>query len=329
MPAVPAKRKTHSKSRAGCLQCKKRHTKCNEKHPQCANCIRLDVKCEWPPPQLKVQTVSPSSEPSVASRNDSFSISYRPTHAVGEGPAFTLEDMQLLHHWTTKVYLFHDASVEEDRRLWSEGVVELGFQHPFLLHGLLALAALHKTLVDPSGKRASLLAQADAHMSASLATYLRLIEESATETVVPCFILSSVFFAYNLASAQVEEPEDPFDAILHCFRLLRGVKVVIGQHWEQLQQNDIIYNLLTPVRTLEEMHLPEETTCVPLLELRQLAEQTDSPQREICLVAIEDLHKIFVKTTLCSTVREEHSIVMTWYVVHGPIIGAKRQCLIT
>lgn len=27
MPAVPARRKTHSKSRNGCLQCKKRHTK--------------------------------------------------------------------------------------------------------------------------------------------------------------------------------------------------------------------------------------------------------------------------------------------------------------
>lgn len=196
--------------------------------------------------------------------------------------------------------------------MWSEGIVDVAFQHTFLLHGVLALSALHKTLADDQGSRASLLAQADAHMSASLATYLRLLEENTAETVVPCFLLSSICFAYNLASAQVEEPEDPIGAILHCFRLLRGVKVVIGQHWVHLQKDPIVHRLLSPAQFLDDTPLPGDTECTPILDLKQLAEQLDAPQRETCLEAIENLHKTFVKTTVCVSTKQEHSAIMTW-----------------
>ncbi|KAF3001471.1 hypothetical protein E8E13_008467 [Curvularia kusanoi] len=223
--------------------------------------------------------------------------------------------MQLLHHWTTRGSLSHDPTSDDDRWIWSEGVVDLAFKHTFLLHGLLALSALHKTLVDSQGNRAGLLAQADVHMSAALSTYLRLLEESAPETVVPCFLMSSVCLAYNLATAQVEEPEDPLSAILHCFRLLRGVKVVIGRHWALLRQDDIIHKLLGPVLFLDEATLPEDTKCLPLLALKPLAEELDTPQKDVCLDAINDLHETFVKTTVCSSAKQEHGIIMTWPVV--------------
>ena len=292
-----------------------RELQCNEEHPRCANCIRLEIPCEWPSPRPKVQHASPQSaslEPSSISRENSYVSSPLPVSTVTVRPTFTLEDMQLLHHWTTRVYLFHDPLGEDEKWIWSEGVVEVAFQHPFLLHGILALSALHKTLVDSQGNRASLLAQADIHMSASIATYLKLIEESAQETVVPCFLLSSVCFAYNLATAQVEEPEDPLCAILHCFRLLRGVKVVIGQHWEQLQQNEIIKRLLAPARFVDQLPLPENTECTPILNLKQLAYELESPQKEVCMEAIENLQNTFLRTTLCSSQKQEHSIIMTW-----------------
>jgi len=222
--------------------------------------------------------------------------------------------MQLLHHWTRRVILFHNPILEEDKWIWREAIVEIAFQNPFLLHGILALAALHKTVVDSPQNRASLLAQADMHMSAALATYLRLIEESAPETAVPCFLLSSICLAYNLATAQVEEPEDPIHAILHCFRLLRGIKVVIGQHWDKLQQNDIVKKLIEPINDLKGFPTPVDVECIPLLELKQLTEQLEleEPTKSICLEALDDLHQISVKTTLCSSGKNEHSVVMTW-----------------
>ncbi|KAF9699544.1 hypothetical protein EKO04_002509 [Ascochyta lentis] len=227
-------------------------------------------------------------------------------------PAFSLEDMQLLHHWITRVYLFHEISADDEKTIWSEDVVKIAFQHPFLLHGLLAVSALHKTPVDSQGNRASLLAQADVHMSASIATYFRLLEESALETVVPCFLLSSIYFAYNLATAQVEEPEEPINAMLHCFRLLRGVKLSIGRHWLKLQEDETVGRMLAPTRFLDQFVLPEDTECTPLLELKQLANQLGTPQKDICIEAIANLHTTFVKTTLCSTEKQGHTIIMAW-----------------
>lgn len=220
--------------------------------------------------------------------------------------------MQLLHHWTTRAYLFHDPSNDDENSIWNAGLVDIAFEHIFLLHGVLAFSALHKTLVDSRGDRAKLLAQADVHMSAALATFVPMLEKSALETALPCFLLSSVCSAYNLATAHIEEPEDPLGAILHCFRLLRGVKVAIGQHWEQILKSEIISRLLSPVRFLESVTLPEDTKCLPLLELKSIADQLPAPQRETCLDAIDQLHETYVKTTLCSSAKEAHSVIMTW-----------------
>jgi hypothetical protein len=63
---------------------------------------------------------------------------------------------------------------------------------------------------------------------------------------------------------------------------------------------------------MDDVPLPEDTECTPILDLKQLAEQLDAPQREVCLEAIDNLHQTFLKTTLCSSSKQEHSIIMTW-----------------
>ncbi|KAH7018025.1 uncharacterized protein B0I36DRAFT_368077 [Microdochium trichocladiopsis] len=41
----------HSKSRAGCFPCKKRHVRCDEAKPACSSCRRLLLQCEYPTPR--------------------------------------------------------------------------------------------------------------------------------------------------------------------------------------------------------------------------------------------------------------------------------------
>lgn len=41
------KRKFHSKSRMGCLTCKKRRVKCDETRPSCQNCVRMKLVCGY------------------------------------------------------------------------------------------------------------------------------------------------------------------------------------------------------------------------------------------------------------------------------------------
>ncbi|KAI0382708.1 hypothetical protein F5Y04DRAFT_42180 [Hypomontagnella monticulosa] len=42
-----ASRRSHRKSRNGCLHCKRRKVKCDESRPTCSNCVRFAIECEY------------------------------------------------------------------------------------------------------------------------------------------------------------------------------------------------------------------------------------------------------------------------------------------
>jgi hypothetical protein len=83
--AVPGK--GHSKSRSGCLACKKRRVKCTEDLPTCRACRRLALDCEY------VRRVLPVSLPS--------STVARP---LGATPPLPAEGLRVFHHFLTTAY---------------------------------------------------------------------------------------------------------------------------------------------------------------------------------------------------------------------------------
>ncbi|KAF2760920.1 hypothetical protein EJ05DRAFT_246382 [Pseudovirgaria hyperparasitica] len=46
-------RRGHTKSRNGCAECKRRHIRCDERRPSCANCAVAERICFFPPPKKK------------------------------------------------------------------------------------------------------------------------------------------------------------------------------------------------------------------------------------------------------------------------------------
>jgi transcriptional activator protein UGA3 len=60
----PRQRKFAPRSRTGCLTCRSRRKRCDNRHPQCANCTRLNLKCEWQPQRKIVAESSSSPSPS-------------------------------------------------------------------------------------------------------------------------------------------------------------------------------------------------------------------------------------------------------------------------
>ncbi|KAL3435400.1 hypothetical protein BDV09DRAFT_204050 [Aspergillus tetrazonus] len=62
-------RRAHKKSRNGCLECKRRHVKCDENRPVCSNCTASERICEYgtrwfyatPAPRPKPPTAAPKS----------------------------------------------------------------------------------------------------------------------------------------------------------------------------------------------------------------------------------------------------------------------------
>lgn len=83
----PIPRKGHTKSRRGCLNCKKRKVKCQETLPECSHCTRIGLVCEYPDGPSRELTISSPSAP----------LQSTPT-------LFTGDDMRFFHHFLVNAY---------------------------------------------------------------------------------------------------------------------------------------------------------------------------------------------------------------------------------
>ncbi|RMZ71938.1 RTM1 [Pyrenophora seminiperda CCB06] len=334
-----AKRKTHTKSRKGCFQCKTRHTKCNEARPRCGNCLRLDIHCTFPTiPESYTASPQTSTSPSVTSPYVDSATAESPDTAPNSSE-LPIADLRLLHHWTkTCAKTLHPNPANRTSAFQNE-FVELGFEYPFLLRGFLALSAVHHASLLPQNDRQGLLLQADSHISRALDTYRKNLEAPKAELAIPMFMLSSILLIYNFGSAQLQSPEDPISALHHCFRLLQGIKVVVLPHWQQIKNSAVFAHMtdnplgeaLKALDVLAKEENPQE-----ILRLKELTELLlDSQDKEACATAIDELHSSWLRFRYLSPERDEYSILFLWpsqlnkrfldlFVAHNPV-----TCIIT
>jgi len=311
------KRKTHTKSRKGCLQCKQRHTKCNEARPRCANCVRLDISCTFP---IAGPESCSSPQPSIATAG-SPCIDYSST--AGSSPAAAscgtdlhLDDLKLLHHWIHSCADSLHHSESSTAEICRKKYIELGFEYPWLLHGILALSAVHKASSLLPADRQSLLLQADSHMSQSLATYRINLELSDPTIAVPMFILSSILMTYNFGSAQLETPDDPISALHHCFMLLKGIRFVVDPHWEHIKHDPLIMRMTNTAQpeTLDALDtLAQDDNSQEILRLRAITDLLlATADKEACLVAIEELHHTCLRLRHSTPDDDEFILLFLW-----------------
>ncbi|KAF5665377.1 sterol uptake control 2 [Fusarium heterosporum] len=97
-------RRAHRKSRNGCLECKRRHIKCDEHRPNCSNCVTSERTCSFPtpskpaasdsslhgPPKNKSQSRLQSPADSISSAGASQRPS--PLPLSNNGPRFESDD---------------------------------------------------------------------------------------------------------------------------------------------------------------------------------------------------------------------------------------------
>ena len=141
-------RLAHRKSRKGCLNCKRRKVRCDEKWPICRACDRHSVACTYPdlvrlsqPPSTSVRT-PPSYSNNVLSGS--------------ETEERRILELRLLHCYLTEIVpsLYAGDHNELAKDVWSSMVPALAFRHPFLLHALLSTAALYLTANTPQSSQA-------------------------------------------------------------------------------------------------------------------------------------------------------------------------------
>lgn len=139
----PSTRRTHTKSTFGCRECKRRKQKCSEEKPTCQSCAKRHMSCIYPA-QMR-RKARHINEPGSIHPSACKAVAPSIPTSIGakRSGRFDQEDMQLWHHFITCTALTFSSP-------WQDRVPAVAIAHDFLMHGILAISALHLAYLCPS-----------------------------------------------------------------------------------------------------------------------------------------------------------------------------------
>ncbi|KAL0068328.1 transcription factor [Marasmius tenuissimus] len=141
--------RSHKKSRMGCVQCKKRRIKCDERRPVCSSCERRTADCvfiEHPRPSendnASDSLPKPEQMPTIARHQTTELQLARKSPTPPPFSTLDMSSFKLFHHWCTDTSytLAHSSSAMHGVQYT---IPQLAFGQPGLMHVLLAIAASH------------------------------------------------------------------------------------------------------------------------------------------------------------------------------------------
>ncbi|KAJ5475133.1 hypothetical protein N7539_008199 [Penicillium diatomitis] len=242
-------RKTHTKSRYGCDNCRRRRVKCDEQGPPCNNCVLRRL------PDCRYSRVLPANLLGNGRRdshetNSQHSNSLSPVPAIasaGVSPASLpltsqpVDDLELMLQFTTETYQSLCIS-DSESVAWQKSVPRLALAHRYLMYGIFSLASLHlaTTTTDPIRARLYVDAGLEYH-SKSLEPFRVALDNLSSENCDAVFAESVVTAAICLALPQLTTGHEiegmMINNVVTAFQLLQGVKkiLVLGRGWIKLK----------------------------------------------------------------------------------------------
>ncbi|KAE8152067.1 Zn(II)2Cys6 transcription factor [Aspergillus avenaceus] len=250
-------RRPHRKSRHGCKSCKRRRVKCDESRPVCSHCQQRQEVCDYTAEVPYIwATEGKSSGQRGRSRDKSPSQSdsgVSPTTGAsfdildrfGAGTVFTatpsldMNQLRLIVQWQKETHRLF-ARNEETRHVWQVLIVDEALNVPFLMHGVLAVAALHLALCGVEPQRASWLALATSHKGQALNPFLERLNDVRPENAKAMLGFAGlvVAFAFGSALTGVADADQPsLDTLNNIFVLCRGVQQITNSAFSHLRQS--------------------------------------------------------------------------------------------
>ncbi|MCJ1273499.1 hypothetical protein MMC21_001291 [Puttea exsequens] len=216
---------------------------------------------------------------------------------VSPGPAqdITLEDLGLMHLYSISTWHSLD-DVPEVREIWQELVPQEAVSQPYLMHGLLAMAALHKISLGVVDS-AHYLALAMKHHSLALAKSKLELENISEHNCHALFAFSAITAIYTLAlpvSQNAVMMEDPVKKIASTAIMMRGSSTIVQSHLDDIRNGK--YGIL--VRSdfhSDNLSMPRQMAAV-LSDLKTQVRLHDKDQSNLtgCSLAFERLRICFV-----------------------------------
>lgn len=203
-------RKFQPKRKQGCTTCKSRKVRCDLAQPVCANCIRLHRDCIYDHAQFTTaKALIPPSLPG--------------------GDPVDILSLRLMHHYTEST-CFEMSDNPDHLKVWQHNIPEIAFQHRFVLHGILALSALHLRRGKDLEEATELLHVAHSHQAQALAEFIPLLSSLTDDNCHALFAFTFVVAAvsYALIGRVGDSSAEPafIDDLLATFDLLKGAMTV-------------------------------------------------------------------------------------------------------
>ncbi|KAH8593480.1 hypothetical protein B0O99DRAFT_214171 [Bisporella sp. PMI_857] len=208
------------------------------------------------------------------------------------------QSRELLHHYTTTVYETMAANTHLD--IWKSEIPRLGLAHPFLMHGTLAISALHLSRMAPSRSREfRALAIQEEHKA--LPSFRSALAKCDPMYIHAVFAFSGNVIPYILASsttdtciaARLPAKDDNHP---HWFLALRGFQPLVVNNWMALRQGPFAA-LLVPPQTMARNHTdnPDDTQLALLEDMFSLPTTTSAPtsERLVYAEALAALRHVF------------------------------------
>ncbi|KAL4779043.1 nucleophile aminohydrolase [Aspergillus varians] len=212
-------RRSHTKSRRGCFQCKRRHVKCDEELPRCSLCKKRSLECDYPPTGDADSQLSPTPQDS----NDT-------PPSADAWPANTrMLEMKLFHNYVIDASFTLRPDILEAGH-FQVAVPRVATSNPFLMDIILAFSALHLAFLEQGDSK--WLEIALKYQNRACSAFSKVLADLAPENLGPAFICSIFImlcaFAYPCVS-QDRDTFDPLSQVLEINRLLVGCAFLFQQ----------------------------------------------------------------------------------------------------
>ncbi|KAK6223623.1 fungal Zn binuclear cluster domain-containing protein [Colletotrichum tabaci] len=149
-----------------------------------------------------------------------------------------LQSLRLMHHYNTSTchVLTNDRCTEE---LWKTAVPEMACSHKFLMHGLLALSAMHYASLHPHEQKKWDIISVH-HQNLALRSFALRLNDINKDNCEAYFFLATLIFIlsiYSVAHGTRLGRAVSLDNVSQCFMLLHGIKGIIEfqpiEEWRQ------------------------------------------------------------------------------------------------
>ncbi|KAH8881106.1 hypothetical protein GQ53DRAFT_518791 [Thozetella sp. PMI_491] len=222
-------RRFHRKSRFGCAECRKRRVKCDEDEPECGRCVRTRSKCDYP--HVESNQESPPSL-SSASGIPSSRVNH---NSSAPGSSFDLLDMTLMHHYVTSTCKHLFVGVQQTQ-VWQHDMPALAASNIILVHGFLAVTAIHCAWKEPL-RRDLYRSRALHHHGLGFPMFQEMVASASSEKaeVIVAYSILLGIWVYAFPEIAAETPS--LDDILSMVEVIRGSRAVFRLYREVILES--------------------------------------------------------------------------------------------